>query len=124
MSYCLDSPLYIIITVTYSNIKPLSKSASLISCLQNTPYLLASCHTFYLNPRQSSRGLCQVQVIITASVKRYLLRSALAYYPILIIRGVVYLHTHCIRYAFIRVRESSNNNSCYSYVERGRTLKS
>jgi len=64
MSYCLDSPLYIIVTATYSDIKPPFKSASLISRLQNAPYLLASCYTFCLNLRQSSQGLCQVQVVI------------------------------------------------------------
>jgi len=49
---------------TYSNIKPPSRSASLISCLRNAPYLLASCYTFCLNLRQSSWGLCRVQVVI------------------------------------------------------------
>jgi len=64
MSYCSDSPLYIIVTATYSDIKPPSRSASSTSRLRNAPYLLASCHTFCLNPRQSSRGLCRVQVVI------------------------------------------------------------
>jgi len=36
-------------TVTYSDIKPLFKSVNLISRLQNTPYLLISYYTFYLN---------------------------------------------------------------------------
>ena len=64
ISYCLDSPLCIIVTTTYSDIEPPPRSASLTSRLRNTPYLLASCHTFCLNPRQSSRGLCRVQVVI------------------------------------------------------------
>jgi len=33
MSYCLNLPLCIIVTITYSDIKPLFKSASLISYL-------------------------------------------------------------------------------------------
>ena len=65
LSYCSDSPLSIIMIATYSNVKPPSKSASLLSCLRNAPYLLASCYTFCLNPRQSSRGLCWVQVVIS-----------------------------------------------------------
>ena len=64
VSYCSDSPLCIIVTATYSDIKPLSKSTSLISRLRNAPYLLASCYTFCLNLRQSSQGLCRVQVVI------------------------------------------------------------
>ena len=64
MFYCLDSPLCIIVITTYSDIEPLSRSASLISRLRNAPYLLVSCYTFCLNLRQSSRGLCQVQVVI------------------------------------------------------------
>jgi len=65
VSYCSDSPLCIIVITTYSDIEPpLSRSASLTSRLRNAPYLLASCHTFCLNPRQSFQGLCRVQVII------------------------------------------------------------
>jgi len=45
-------------------LNPPSRSASLTSRLRNAPYLLASCYTFCLNPRQSSRGLCRVQVVI------------------------------------------------------------
>jgi len=64
VSYCSDSPLSIIVTTTYSDIEPPSRSASSTSRLRNAPYLLASCHTFCLNSRQSSRGLCRVQVVI------------------------------------------------------------
>jgi len=64
VSYCSDSPLCIIATATYSDIEPPSRSASSTSRSRNAPYLLASCYTFCLNPRQSSRGLCRVQVVI------------------------------------------------------------
>jgi len=64
VSYCPDSPLCIIVTTTYSDIEPPSRSASSTSRLRNAPQLLASCHTFCLNPRQSSRGLCLVQVVL------------------------------------------------------------
>jgi len=50
MFYYLDLLLCIIVITTYSDIKPLFKSASLISRFRNTPYLLASYYTFYLNP--------------------------------------------------------------------------
>jgi len=80
MSYCSDSPLYIIVTTTYSDIKPPSRSVSLTSRLRNAPYLLASCHTFCLNPRQSSRGLCQVQVVIVFYIS--LLKPALKGVPL------------------------------------------
>ena len=66
VSYCSDSPLCIIVTAAYSDIEPPSRSASSTSRLRNAHYLLASCHTFCLNPRQSSRGLCRVQVVIFA----------------------------------------------------------
>jgi len=67
VSYCSDSSLCIIVTTTYSDIELPSRSASSTSRLRNAPYLLASCHTFCLNPRQSSRGLCRVQVVINLS---------------------------------------------------------
>ena len=78
MSYCLDSPLCIIVTATYSDIEPPFRSASLTSRLQNAPYLLASCHTFCLNPCQSSWGLCRVQVVITG---RFIIKSGSARAP-------------------------------------------
>jgi len=66
VSYCSDSPLCIIVTATYSDIEPPSRSASLTSRLQNAHSVFGVRHTFCLNPRQSSRGLCRVQVVITA----------------------------------------------------------
>jgi len=51
-------------------LNPPSRSVSLTSRLQNAPYLLVSCYTFCLNPRQSSRGLCRVQVVIYAPSSR------------------------------------------------------
>jgi len=71
VSYCSDSHLCIIVTATYSDIKPPSRSVSLTSRLRNAPYLLASCHTFCLNLHQSSQGLYRVQVVIV----RYLIIS-------------------------------------------------
>ena len=108
-------------------LNPPSRSASLTSRLRNAPYLLASYYTFCLNPRQSSRGLCRVQVVIEGS--RILPEPPTAYtrpspllYLILVKQAILLFSSHSTRHCLLDSLVSSLNIRCDTPIYSGTAL--